>query len=576
VGAVHVGIRHDDDAVVTRLVGVEVVADAAADGGDERGDGVARERAVQTGALHVEDLAAQGQDGLVLTVARLLGRAACGVALYNEDFGLARVLGGAVRQLARQAEAVEHVLAARGLAGLASGLAGLERLTRLADDALGGGWVLFQVLGEALGDGGLHEAADLGVAELGLGLALELRLVQLHADDGRQALAAVVAAQVGVLLLEDVLGAGVIVDGARHRLLEAVEVGAALVRVDVVGERQHAVAAIGTGPLHGNFHRAVLVLGLEVDGLVERLLAVVEVLHEVDDAAIVLEGHGARLLGHLAHERARVAALVGELDLEPLVEERHLAEAVLQRREIVDARIGEDLRIRPERDGRAGLAGASYLVQLVHGLAALEADLVFLAVAAHVHDHPGGKRVYDRDADAMEAAGHLVATIAELAAGMEDGKDHLDGGHLLGLVALDGDAAAVVDDLDGVIGPDKDLDVIAEAGKCLVHGIVHHLVYQMMESERAGRADVHAGAFADCLESLQDLDGVCTVVLLFGSVCHMLSFMLRLRQRGVRAGSLPCFWSVYSSIPLIVHNLKEFTIYRVRNSRPHNMFNFGF
>ena len=219
-------------------------------------------------------------------------------------------------------------------------------------------------------------------------------------------------------------------------------------RVDVVGERQHAVAAIGTGPLHGNFHRAVLVLGLEVDGLVERLLAVVEVLHEVDDAAVVLEGHGARLLGHLAHERARVAALVGELDLEPLVEECHLAETVLQRREIIDARIGEDLRIRPERDGRAGLAGGSYLVQLVHGVAALEADLVFLAVAAHVHDHLGGKSVYDRDANAVEAAGHLVAAVAELAAGVEDGKDHLDGGHLLGLVALDGDAAAVVDDLN--------------------------------------------------------------------------------------------------------------------------------
>ena len=134
---VDVGIGHDDDAVVTRLVGVEVVADVRADGRDERADGVARERAVQAGALHVEDLAAQGQDGLRLAVAGLLGRAACGVALYDEYLGIGRGLGRAVGQLARQRERVEHSLAARHLAGLAGGLAGLERLRGLVDDALG-------------------------------------------------------------------------------------------------------------------------------------------------------------------------------------------------------------------------------------------------------------------------------------------------------------------------------------------------------------------------------------------------------------------------------------------------------
>ena len=50
---------------------------------------------------------------------------------------------------------------------------------------------------------GLDLALDLGVAQLGLGLALELRLGQLDADDGRQALAHVLAGQVGVVVLED-------------------------------------------------------------------------------------------------------------------------------------------------------------------------------------------------------------------------------------------------------------------------------------------------------------------------------------------------------------------------------------
>ena len=70
--AVDIGIGHDDDAMVARLVGVELLADIGADGGDKRADGVAGKRTMQSCALHVEDLAAQGQDGLRLTVASLL------------------------------------------------------------------------------------------------------------------------------------------------------------------------------------------------------------------------------------------------------------------------------------------------------------------------------------------------------------------------------------------------------------------------------------------------------------------------------------------------------------------------
>ena len=51
-------------------------------------------------------------------------------------------------------------------------------------------------------------ALDLGVAELGLGLALELGIGQLDADDRGQALAHVIAGEVGVGVLEDRWRAG--------------------------------------------------------------------------------------------------------------------------------------------------------------------------------------------------------------------------------------------------------------------------------------------------------------------------------------------------------------------------------
>ena len=60
VTAIHVGVRHDDDVVVTQLLDVEVVASrhAAAERGDERSDLGAREHLLEAGTLDVEDLAA--------------------------------------------------------------------------------------------------------------------------------------------------------------------------------------------------------------------------------------------------------------------------------------------------------------------------------------------------------------------------------------------------------------------------------------------------------------------------------------------------------------------------------------
>src|SRR3990172_5354983 len=80
VGAVHVGVGHDDDAVVAELGGVELLAEAGAEGGDHRLDRLVGEHLVGAGLLDVEDLAEQGQDRLEAAVAALLGGGAGGGA----------------------------------------------------------------------------------------------------------------------------------------------------------------------------------------------------------------------------------------------------------------------------------------------------------------------------------------------------------------------------------------------------------------------------------------------------------------------------------------------------------------
>ena len=109
-----------------------------------------------------------------------------------------------------------------------------------------------------------------------------------------------------------------------------------------------------------------------------------------------------------------------------------------------------------------------------------------MAVALDLELEPLGERVDDGDADAVEAAGDLVAAaVAELAAGVQGGEHQLRGGPLLLRVLVDRDAAAVVDDGDAVVRVDRDLDAVAVAGEGLVDRVVDHLVDQVVQPARA-------------------------------------------------------------------------------------------
>jgi hypothetical protein len=50
---------------------------------------------------------------------------------------------------------------------------------------------------------------------------------------------------------------------------------------------------------------------------------------------------------------------------------------------------------------------------------------------------------------------------------------------------------------------DRNVDFIAKARQMLVDGIVQHLENRMMQPAFIGVADIHSGAFSDCLQPLQ-------------------------------------------------------------------------
>ena len=269
VRAVDVGVAHDDDLVVPQLLEVELLADAGADRRDQRLDLVVGEDLVDAVLLGVDDLAAQGQDRLDVAVAALLGRAAGRVALDHEQLGQGRVPHRAVGELARQVRVLERGLAPREIPRLARCLPSPCGLHALVDDQARLRRILLEKFSEPTVHGRLHEALDRRVAELGLRLPLELRVGELDRDDRGQALADVIALEVVLLLLQQPLLARIGVQRAGQGRAEAAEVRAALVGVDVVGEREQVLLERAV-PLERHLDLADVVVVDQVDDLAGR------------------------------------------------------------------------------------------------------------------------------------------------------------------------------------------------------------------------------------------------------------------------------------------------------------------
>jgi hypothetical protein len=166
-----------------------------------------------------------------------------------------------------------------------------------------------------------------------------------------------------------------------------------------------------------------------------------------------------------------------------------------------------------------GLAGH---LEMLHRLAVLEARVVRLAAPPDAQIQPVAERVDHADADAVQTARDLVGVLVEFPAGMELGHDDLGRAHPLFGVKLHGNAAAVVADRNAVVGVQGDADFGRVAGQRLVDAVVDDLVDHVVQARAViGVADIHARALADSLQPLENLDGICAVVIrLLGGFRH--------------------------------------------------------
>jgi hypothetical protein len=104
----------------------------------------------------------------------------------------------------------------------------------------------------------------------------------------------------------------------------------------------------------------------------------------------------------------------------------------------------------------------------------------------------------------VETTGDLVAAslFIELSTRVQGRKDDLHSGLSGSLDDIDGDPASVVRDPAPTVGEELDDDPVAIPGHRFIHGVVHDLVDEVMETSDAGGADVHPRPFPDRVETL--------------------------------------------------------------------------
>ncbi len=516
--SVDVGIGHDDDLVVGEFgevdcLGVFLCAYADAQRAEHGLYLLVVEHAVLHGFLHVENLASQRKYGLELAVASLLGGAACGVALDEEYLAVLGCARGAVGEFAGESAAHERGLAEYFVACVVGCLSGLCGEHDLVDDGAGLLGVLFEVVAERFADGLRHGGHHLLVAELGLGLSLELRFEHFDRHYGRESLAEVVAGHLDLGFFEYLVVVGIFLEGLGESAAEAGEVCAALYCVDVVDVGVDVLAEVGVvGERH--LHGYSLALGGEVYDVGYQLCLVgVDVAHEFLKSVLGVE-HFAAVLAFGVGD-----ASVGEREGDSGVEEGQVAQTVGQCGVVVDGD-GEYRCVGQECDGGAGVGALALYAQLRGGLAAGVFLHVVFAVAVDLGAEVGGEGVDTRYAYAVESARHFVAAFVEFTAGMEHREHYLESAFVLFFVHVDRYASTVVDHCYGVVFVDGHFDVCGKSGQRFVDGVVHHFIHEVMESFLADVADVHRRAFAHGFESFKHLNVARTVVFFF-YFCHV-------------------------------------------------------
>ncbi|MND34631.1 hypothetical protein D3C80_252530 [compost metagenome] len=149
--------------------------------------------------------------------------------------------------------------------------------------------MLFKPCRKRFVDEAFHDRAHFRGNKLVLGLRREFRVRNLDGKHSGQAFAAIIAGKLHLFLLGHTGSVRIARYLTGQRTTETGQMGAAIALRNVIGEAKH-LFMVGIIPPHGDFNGHAVFFALDIDRCFQkRLLTLVDIFYELDDATVIVE-----------------------------------------------------------------------------------------------------------------------------------------------------------------------------------------------------------------------------------------------------------------------------------------------
>ena len=209
---------------------------------------------------------------------------------------------------------------------------------------------------------------------------------------------------------------------------------------------------------------------------------------------------------------------ITENNLQTLGKKCHFTETLFQDIVIIYCLL-KDLTVRKEHNCGSCLTRITYsdFFQRIHCLSAFISLFINFTFTADGDFQPGRQCIYNRSAYSMETTGYFVSSTAEFTAGMKNGKNNFNCRDSCFMIDTYRNTTSVIDNCNGIIRIDHNLNFRTKSSKCFINRIVYDLINQMMKTSAGCTSDIHTRSLSYGFQTFQNLDLIRSVFCIFST-----------------------------------------------------------
>ena len=115
----------------------------------------------------------------------------------------------------------------------------------------------------------------------------------------------------------------------------------------------------------------------------------------------------------------------------------------------------------------------------------------------------------------MQTTGYLISAATKLSACVKNSKHHLYCRFIGLVINADRNTSSIINYGNRIIFFNCHINFCAITCQSLIDRVIHNLIYQMMKTTDRCTAYIHTRSFTNCFQSLQNLDLICSIFVIY-------------------------------------------------------------